>query len=64
MEGLDDFDETDFLTAMSLDRDDWEREILSHDELFIKLNDRIPKEMLAIRDLTCRRCGAHPSTGR
>ncbi len=38
--------------AMSIDRDDWDREILSHDELFIKLNDRIPNEMLAIRDLT------------
>ena len=50
--GLDDFDEADFLQAMSIDRDDWNREILSHDELFIKLNDRIPIEMRAIRDLT------------
>ena len=50
--GLEDFSETDYLNAMSLDRDDWEKEILSHDELFIKLNDRIPKEMIAIRDLT------------
>ncbi len=50
--GLDDFDEADFLTAMSVDRDDWNREILAHDELFIKLNDRIPNEMRAIRDLT------------
>lgn len=50
--GLDGFGEADFRKAMSLDRDDWDAEILSHDELFIKLNDRIPKEMLAIRDLT------------
>jgi phosphoenolpyruvate carboxykinase (GTP) len=50
--GLDDFDEADFLQAMSIDRDDWNREILAHDELFIKLNDRIPNEMRAIRDLT------------
>ena len=35
-----------------LDREDWDREILSHDELFIKLNDRIPREMVAIKDLT------------
>ncbi len=50
--GLEDFSEADFRQAMSLDREDWDREILSHDELFIKLNDRIPKELLAIRDLT------------
>jgi phosphoenolpyruvate carboxykinase (GTP) len=37
---------------MSIDRDHWDKEILSHDELFIRLNDRIPKEMVAIRDLT------------
>ncbi len=50
--GLEDFSESDFRQAMSLAREDWDREILSHDELFIRLNDRIPKELLAIRDLT------------
>ena len=50
--GLEDFSEADYLQAMSLDRDDWDKEILSHDELFIKLDDRIPREMVAIRDLT------------
>jgi phosphoenolpyruvate carboxykinase (GTP) len=50
--GLDDFTEADFRQAMSIDRDDWDKEILSHDELFIRLNDRIPRELLAIRDLT------------
>ncbi|MCP3935728.1 MAG: phosphoenolpyruvate carboxykinase (GTP) [Actinomycetia bacterium] len=50
--GLEDFTEADFRQAMSVDRDDWNKEILSHDELFIRLNDRIPKEMIAIRDLT------------
>ncbi len=50
--GLEDFSEADFRQAMSLDREDWDREILAHDELFIRLNDRIPKEMLAIRELT------------
>ena len=52
MTGLDDFGEDDFLQAMSLDRDDWDKEILAHDELFIRLYDRLPKELLAIRDLT------------
>ncbi len=51
-DGLEDFSEKDFLQAMSLDREDWDKEILSHDELFIRLNDRIPKEMVAIKDLT------------
>jgi phosphoenolpyruvate carboxykinase (GTP) len=50
--GLDGFAESDFLTAMAIDRADWEREVLAHDELFIRLMDRLPKEMLAIRDLT------------
>ncbi len=50
--GLDGFSDADFRQAMSVDRDDWNREILAHDELFIRLNDRIPKEMIAIRDLT------------
>ena len=50
--GLEDFSEADYLEAMSIDRDDWDNEILSHDELFIRLNDRIPKEMIDIRDLT------------
>ncbi len=49
--GLEDFSEADFRQAMSLDREDWDKEILAHDELFIRLNDRIPKELLAIREL-------------
>jgi phosphoenolpyruvate carboxykinase (GTP) len=51
-EGLDDFTDADFRKAMSVGRDDWNKEILAHDELFIRLNDRIPREMIAIRDLT------------
>jgi phosphoenolpyruvate carboxykinase (GTP) len=50
--GLEDFTEADFRHAMAVDRDDWNTEILAHDELFIRLNDRIPREMIAIRDLT------------
>ena len=39
--------------------------MLAHDELFIRLMDRLPKEMLAIRDLTLSAlCGAPPTTGR
>ena len=51
-EGLESFTEADFAQAMSIDRDDWDQELLHHEELFIRLYDRIPKEMLAIKDLT------------
>jgi len=51
-EGLDGFTKADFDDVMSIDRDEWEREVLHHEELFIRLYDRIPKEMLAIKDLT------------
>ena len=51
-EGLEDFSEADFAQAMSIDRDDWDEELLHHEELFIRLYDRIPKEMLAIKDQT------------
>jgi phosphoenolpyruvate carboxykinase (GTP) len=51
-EGLDEFTKSDFKSAMSIDKDDWDAELLQHDELFIRLYDRIPKEMLAIKELT------------
>jgi phosphoenolpyruvate carboxykinase (GTP) len=49
--GLD-FPVERFHELMSIDRDEWNQEILSHEELFIRLYDRLPKEMLSIRDLT------------
>ncbi|ABX03080.1 MAG TPA: phosphoenolpyruvate carboxykinase (GTP) [Herpetosiphon sp.] len=45
------FSEDQFHELMSVDRDDWNKEILSHEELFIKLYDRLPKEFLSIREL-------------
>ncbi len=48
--GLD-FTREQFHALMSVDRSDWEREILQHEELFIRLYDRLPKEFLAIREL-------------
>ena len=50
-EGLEDFSKTDFNAVMDVDRDEWETELLHHEELFIRLYDRIPKEMLAIKKL-------------
>ena len=45
------FTEAQFDEIMSLDRANWEAEILSHEELFIKLYDRLPKEFMLIRQL-------------
>jgi phosphoenolpyruvate carboxykinase (GTP) len=49
--GLDGFTREDFDRVMSIDREEWKNEILSHEELFIKLYDRLPKEFLAVREL-------------
>ena len=49
--GLD-FSEAEFDEIMSVDRAIWEAEILSHEELFIKLYDRLPKEFMMLRQLT------------
>ncbi len=50
--GLEEFSKSQFNELMSIDRAEWNAEILSHEELFIKLYDRLPKELLSIRDLT------------
>jgi phosphoenolpyruvate carboxykinase (GTP) len=49
--GLEDFTEEDFNNVMSVDKELWKQEILSHEELFIKLYDRLPKELLSVREL-------------
>ncbi|MCB0043381.1 MAG: phosphoenolpyruvate carboxykinase, partial [Caldilinea sp.] len=45
------FTREQFNDLMSVTREDWEREMVMHDDLFIKLYDRLPKEMLAVREL-------------
>jgi len=49
--GLD-FTEEKFGELMAIDREHWIQEILSHEELFAKLYDRLPKELIFIRELT------------
>ncbi len=49
-EGLD-FSKDRFNELMSVDRDLWASEILSHEELFMKLYDRLPKELIFVREL-------------
>jgi phosphoenolpyruvate carboxykinase (GTP) len=49
--GLEAFEPERFRELMSVDRDQWNQEILSHEDLFIKLYDRLPKELLFVREL-------------
>ncbi len=49
--GMEDFTRQRFSELMAVDRDLWQQELLSHEELFIKLYDRLPKELLFIREL-------------
>jgi phosphoenolpyruvate carboxykinase (GTP) len=49
--GLEEFGEEAFRDLMSVPREAWKGEILSHQELFEKLYDRIPKEFIHMREL-------------
>jgi phosphoenolpyruvate carboxykinase (GTP) len=48
--GLD-FTREQFSELMSVDREAWKQEVLSHEELFEKLYDRLPKEFMFMREL-------------
>ncbi|MCU0445303.1 MAG: phosphoenolpyruvate carboxykinase (GTP) [Microscillaceae bacterium] len=48
--GLD-FSREQFQELMTVDREAWKQEILSHEELFERLYDRIPKEFVLMREL-------------
>jgi phosphoenolpyruvate carboxykinase (GTP) len=49
---LEDLGKDKFAELMAVDRAVWMKEILSQEELFMKLYDRLPKELLFIRELT------------
>ncbi|HEX6289550.1 MAG TPA: phosphoenolpyruvate carboxykinase (GTP) [Herpetosiphonaceae bacterium] len=50
--GLESFGRERFSQLMSIDREHWNAELVSHEALFIKLYDRLPKELVSVRDLT------------
>ena len=53
-DGLD-FPHEAFEKLQAFDRDTWRKEVLDHEELFIKLQDHLPKEMIFERELLiCR----------
>jgi phosphoenolpyruvate carboxykinase (GTP) len=45
------FSKAQFQELMTIDRELWLKEILSHEELFVKLYTRMPKEFLAMREI-------------
>jgi phosphoenolpyruvate carboxykinase (GTP) len=49
--GMEDFTPEQFHSLMAIDRDLWIGEIQSHEELFAKLYDRLPKELIFTREL-------------
>jgi phosphoenolpyruvate carboxykinase (GTP) len=44
-----------FDALQKFDREEWHREVIGHEELFIELHDHLPKEMVYERELLiCR----------
>jgi phosphoenolpyruvate carboxykinase (GTP) len=49
--GQEEFTREKFVKLMSVDREAWKQELLSHEELLEKLYDKLPKEFTPIREL-------------
>jgi phosphoenolpyruvate carboxykinase (GTP) len=49
--GLESFTKEAFTGVMTVDREPWKQELLSHEELFEKFYDKMPKEFLFMREL-------------
>ena len=54
------FTKDKFQKAMEIDTESWKKEVLSHEELFVKLYDRLPKEMLYEKELFLSRLWRSP----
>jgi len=59
--GLEDFSEEQFVACMSIDRNEWDAELLEVEELFMKLHTRLPGEMTWIRALVASALWRSPS---
>lgn len=49
--GLEDFTREDFEHIMTVDREPWKKELLSHEELFSSFYDKLPKEFIFMKEL-------------
>ena len=50
-DGLDEATRANYPQMMSIERDAWIHELLLHEELFVKLYDKLPKEFVLKREL-------------
>jgi phosphoenolpyruvate carboxykinase (GTP) len=60
MDGLKGVDAYKFSEAMSIQREQWKDELVSHTTLFTKLKDRLPDEMIQIQEKLLRRFDYSP----
>ena len=56
------FSKDDFNRVMTLDREMWKNEVASHEDLFMKLYDRLPKEFIWMRELLMSSLWRSPET--
>ena len=49
--GMKDFDRINFESIMTIDREPWKKELLSHEELFSRFYDKLPKEFIFMKEL-------------
>jgi phosphoenolpyruvate carboxykinase (GTP) len=55
LDGMTGFDAARLETAQTINNDDWRRELLMQEELFMKLYSHLPKEMILQRELLMAR---------
>ncbi len=55
LKGLKDFDAAKFEKVQAIDEEEWHREVLMQDELFMKLHAHLPKELIFQRELLLAR---------
>ncbi len=55
LEGLEGVSEADMVKLQAINHDEWLREVLSQDELFLKLYSHLPKELIFQRELLVAR---------
>ena len=59
-DGLDSFVPEQYQHLMTVDREAWRQELVLHEELFVKLYDRLPRELTLMREMTLARLSRAP----